>query len=83
MVVGQPNKEVEAEDHYLTDRSNRERMAVRVIIPHVQLDHRVAAGSNPDTPTPLWDAVKQLAGGTECLLKALVLLRCDTNGTRH
>ena len=52
-------------------------------IPRVQLNHRVASGINPDTPTPLWDAVKQLAGGTEFLLKALVLLRCDTNGTRH
>ena len=29
MLVGQPNKEVEAEDHYPTDRSNRERIAVR------------------------------------------------------
>ena len=54
-----------------------------MIIPRVQPIHRVPSGSNPDTPTPLWDAVKQLAGGTECLLKALLLLRCDTNGTRH
>ena len=42
-----------------------------MIIPHVQLNHRVASGIDP------------LEGGTECLPKALVLLRCDTNGTRH
>jgi hypothetical protein len=52
-------------------------------IPHVQLNHRVPSGGNPDTPTPLWDAVKQLAGCTELLPKALVLLHCNTNGTRH
>jgi hypothetical protein len=54
-----------------------------MIIPHVQLDHRVASSSNPDTPTPPWDAVEQRAGGTVFLLKALLILRCDTNGTRH
>ena len=54
-----------------------------MIIPHVQLNHRVASGINPDTPTPLWDAVKELGGATECLLKALALFRCDANGTRH
>jgi hypothetical protein len=52
-------------------------------IPRVQLNHRVASGSNPDTPTLIWDAVKQLAGGTELLPKALVLLHCHTNGRRH
>ena len=54
-----------------------------MVIPHVRLNHCVASGGNPDTPRPPSDAVKQLAGGTELLLKALELLRCDTNGTRH
>ena len=47
--------------------------------PNIPLEHHVASGSNPETPT----CERTLPAGPESSVHSLVLLRRDTNGVGH